>query len=340
MSTHLFYTGEEIAFKQFVVSKNYTKIVLLSDANTHGFCVPVLKQKMPLFDLTYQVVIPQGESNKQLDIACYIWEELAKIGADRQTLLVNVGGGVLSDLGGFCASVYKRGIDYMNIPTTLLAMVDASIGGKTGLDFKGYKNFLGIFAHPVAVYISPLFLQTLAERNLRSGMAEMIKHQLLGGQVLHASQDELTSLTQIQWSIQYKESIVMQDPQDDGLRQILNLGHSLGHAIESASFSTSFPLLHGEAIILGLIIELRLSELMFDLSKQIRLELISIQQRLFADLPKHFSYETLKSFLLHDKKNNQGIKMSLLTAKGACGYGFYVTEELIQQALLSAFEIG
>ncbi|MBP6623667.1 MAG: 3-dehydroquinate synthase [Chitinophagaceae bacterium] len=339
MSTHLFYIGDEIAFQQFIASKSYTKIVLLSDANTHGFCVPVLKKKLPLFVSTSQLVIPQGESSKQLDLACYIWEELAKLGADKQTLLVNVGGGVLSDLGGFCASIYKRGIDYINIPTTLLAMVDASIGGKTGLDFLGYKNFLGTFTHPEAVFVWPQFLQTLAERNLKSGMAEMIKHQLLGGEVLHASQEELTSLAQIQWSIQYKESIVNQDPYDQGLRQILNLGHSLGHAIESASFNTSFPLLHGEAIILGLIIELRLSELMFDLSTQSRTELINIQHNLFVDLPTHFSYEVLKGFLLQDKKNNQAIKMSLLTAEGECGYGIHVTEELIQQALLTAFEL-
>ncbi len=340
MTTHLFYAGDEIAFQQFVESKGYTKFVLLSDANTHGFCVPVLKKLCPFLTSTYQIVIPQGEVNKTLDVATLIWEELANMEADRQTLLVNVGGGMLCDLGGFCASIYKRGIDCINLPTTLLAMVDASLGGKTGVDFNGTKNFLGTFQHPIAIFVLPQFLQTLSERILRSGMAEMIKHQLLDGQVPHGSQEAFTSLAQIKWSIQFKESIVQQDPHDRGIRQILNFGHSIGHAIESASMYAAYPLLHGEAILLGMIVELRLSELMFAISHRIRKDVIDIQQSLFQDLPNQFSFDQLRAFLIQDKKNRQGITMSLFIKEGVCGYRILVSEDLIQQALQTAFEIS
>ncbi|GBL34617.1 3-dehydroquinate synthase [Filimonas sp.] len=182
MISRLFYEGHERELLSYINEKNYSQIILLADANTNGYCIPVLKKLIPAFKTSSLIIIPKGEQNKTLEVCTLIWHELDKLKADRYTLLINIGGGMVSDIGGFASSVYKRGIDFINVPTTLLAMVDACYGGKTGIDFNGFKNSLGSFQHPSAIYIHPVFLQTLDERVLQSGLAESIKHAMLSSE--------------------------------------------------------------------------------------------------------------------------------------------------------------
>lgn len=197
------------------------------------------------------VIIKSGEQQKSLKNAQRIWKTLTRYHADRSALLINLGGGVVTDLGGFAASTYKRGIPFINVPTTLLGMVDAAIGGKTGIDFNGFKNQLGTFAEPLEVMVSPIFLSTLPERELLSGMAEMIKYGFVYDPNLlkvnkENYQDYLLRAGEI------KRMIVKDDPFDEGSRKVLNFGHTLGHAIESYCLGTEHPLLHGEAVALGM----------------------------------------------------------------------------------------
>ena len=180
---------------------------------------------------------------------------------DRKALVVNLGGGVIGDMGGFCAATWKRGVDFMQVPTTLLAMTDAAIGGKTGIDFQGIKNTIGVFQQPVAVFVDPVFLQTLPERELRSGYAEVIKHALIGGSELTDSLTSSETISSLNWldilqkSIAVKVRVVQEDPLEKGLRMLLNFGHSIGHALESWFLETEEPLTHGEAIYIGMVCE-------------------------------------------------------------------------------------
>lgn len=204
------------------------------------------------------IVIKSGEKQKTLRNAQRIWKKLTQHHADRSALLINLGGGVVTDLGGFAASTYKRGIPFINVPTTLLGMVDAAIGGKTGIDYNGFKNQLGTFAEPLEVRISPIYLSTLPEREIFSGLAEMMKYGFVKDAVLlkinkENYQDYILRAGEI------KRKIVKDDPFDEGPRKVLNFGHTLGHAIESYSITTEHPLLHGEAVALGMVAALWLS---------------------------------------------------------------------------------
>jgi len=338
MSSALFFAGEEKKLQDFIQQVQARQIVLLCDAKTHGFCLPILLQLIPEWQTSPRIVVPDGEVNKTLEIASLVWDQLSTMGANRHSLLVCIGGGMLCDLGGFAASVYKRGMDTLYIPTTLLAMVDAAHGGKTGLDFQGVKNNLGSFHPPKAVYLQPHFLHTLPERQIRSGIAEMIKHALLDSDE-HWKQIQSFELTDfctpaaIQRSINFKQSLVEQDEKDLHVRQALNFGHSIGHALESASLQTSQPLLHGEAIALGMHVELNLSMHYHQLDPAIEKQYKVLRQRIFPDL--HYPLETNKllSFLLQDKKNHDGLRMSLISKPGQAKIGTLVHTQNILEAL-------
>ncbi len=310
--------------------------MLLADANTNGFCIPVWKKLFPAFKGASSIVIPKGEQNKTLEVCSLIWHELDKFQADRSTLLINIGGGMVSDMGGFAASVYKRGIEFINIPTTFLAMVDACYGGKTGIDFHGVKNNLGTFLHPSAIYIHPIFLQTLDERILQSGLAESIKHALLSSsdhlnKLSTCPFNEMISMDMIRLSLETKIAIVEHDEKDEGKRQSLNLGHTIGHAIESYSLQTSTPLLHGEAVILGLLHELKLSERIFGLSVEVTIQIEALLKKFFSSLQFEYAFSDIQKFLQHDKKNHGGIRMSLLKQIGECEIQVPVTNNQIQE---------
>lgn len=252
----IYYGAVNQQLLEVLTQENYTKLFVLVDENTKTHCLPLLN--LPKHQL---IEIESGEKHKNLQTCQVIWAKLMGLKADRNSLLINLGGGVIGDMGGFCAASFKRGMRFINIPTTLLAMVDASLGGKTGVDFMNQKNMIGLFASPLATFIDPLFLDTLSKRQVKSGQAEMIKHGLIASQ----SHFEKTigaqefPLALIRESVEIKQHIVNQDPFEKNIRKSLNFGHTLGHAIESAALSEGKDLLHGEAIAQGMILAIRLS---------------------------------------------------------------------------------
>ena len=240
--------------------ESYSQVAILVDENTKEHCLPVLNIRHSLL-----IEVPSGEQFKTIQTCITIWDRLTEAEFDRHGLLINLGGGVLGDMGGFCAATYKRGIDFINIPTTLLAQVDASVGGKLGVDFHGFKNHIGLFTMPKAVFIDTQFLTTLDKRQLRSGYAEVIKHHLIADKL---GFDQLVKNTQlntidlqalVQHSVEVKSHIVQDDPTEKGHRKVLNFGHTIGHALESYYLRSEKPLLHGEAISYGMIAEAHLS---------------------------------------------------------------------------------
>jgi len=336
MMTTLFFDGEEHQLMTYIAKHQYNQLILLADANTNGHCIPLLRNLLPEVKIASRIIIPSGEQHKTLDTCCLIWNELNQLNAGRSSLLINVGGGMLSDIGGFAASIFKRGIDFIHVPTTLLSMVDACYGGKTGIDFNGIKNNLGLFQEPLAIYIQPRFLQTLPDRILKSGLAESIKHALLTSQdqlnlCCNDAIENLMTVEAIRSSLERKISIVVNDPNDYHTRQTLNLGHTIGHAIESYFLQTSTPILHGEAVILGLLHELKLSEDFFGLSKTVRHDVYSMKEKYFPNLQPTYSYENIRDFLLHDKKNADGIRMSLLRDIGHCEIQVLVSEQQVRE---------
>ncbi|UII34845.1 3-dehydroquinate synthase [Fulvivirga ulvae] len=241
--------------------ENYSKIAVLVDENTFAHCYPTLRDNLPEHTL---IQIKSGEINKTLDTCTHVWQELTDQSFDRKSLLINLGGGVIGDLGGFCAGTYKRGVDFINIPTTLLSQVDASVGGKLGIDFNGLKNHIGLFREPKNILIDLNFLSTLPKREIRSGFAEIIKHHLISDKagwnnLKSNSFDNLNWSALVPHSVQIKYKIVAEDPYEGGLRKALNFGHTIGHAVESYLLNNDRAILHGEAVAVGMICETYLS---------------------------------------------------------------------------------
>jgi len=241
----------------FLSNASYSQVFLLADDHTAAACVPRLGDGLP-----EPIVISHGEGHKTLASCQSIWEQLTESHADRKSLLINVGGGMIGDLGGFAASCYKRGMDFIQVPTSLLSMVDASVGGKTGVNFDQYKNQVGAFSNPAAVFICPAFLDTLPARELVSGYAEVLKHCLIADQPRWDELTQVADLNQIDWagliadSVKVKLSIVTEDPFEKGPRKALNFGHTVGHALESFFlYDGPSALLHGEAVLLGMLCE-------------------------------------------------------------------------------------
>ena len=300
--------------------------------------MPVFKE---IFDgpVDFILEIQSGEENKHIQTCLQIWEDLSNLDGDRKSLLINLGGGVLTDMGGFVASTFKRGIDFINIPTTLLAMVDASIGGKTGVDLGSLKNQIGVINQPQMVLIFPEFLTTLDPRQIKSGYAEMLKHGLIKDKDYWGDLTKKSNFTDascIQRSIAIKNDVVLQDPTEQGLRKILNFGHTLGHAIESYCLENHDrkTLLHGEAIAIGMILEGYLSHELRGLSK---LSLDEIKKSFLRFFDKvDFTEDDIDSILQllkYDKKNSHGnVNFVLLQAIGEAVIDIEVPEELFQKA--------
>lgn len=310
------------------------------DENTHIHCLPILLADLDHIS-TYEILeIDPGEENKTIETVNNLWLAMADLGADRNTLVINVGGGVLTDMGGFTASTFKRGIKFINIPTTLLAQVDASVGGKNGIDVEGMKNMVGTFNQPEMVLIDPKFLKTLEQRQIKSGLAEMLKHGLIQDrdhwdnlvQLLAHDADDLAPF--IMDSIEIKRQIVDADPLEKGLRKVLNFGHTIGHAIESESLETEFPLLHGEAIVIGMIIEAFLAEKKGILSTEDREEICEGFGYLYALSAIDMSlFPHLMQWMSHDKKNEKNtINFSLVNNIGNCEYNIICNEAEIKTA--------
>jgi len=251
----------ENSLSKFDIS-TYSKVAILVDENTKRDCL----HKLPKIENAIIIEIKSGEEYKNISTCNFIWEQLTINNFDRNSLLINLGGGVIGDMGGFCAATYKRGLDFIHIPTTLLAMVDASVGGKLGIDFKGFKNQIGLFNNPKAVLISPEFLETLAESELKSGFSEVVKHALISDNSLWVKLKN-TPFTDFDWgdiidtNVQIKNKIVLADPFEKGERKKLNFGHTFGHAIESYYLEKGTPISHGEAVFMGMILETEISDL-------------------------------------------------------------------------------
>lgn len=323
------YFGEATrsALASYTKTNRFSKVFVLTDANTAIHCLPVFKKEFAEVADAVHLSIPSGEIHKNLDTCMKLWEQLSEQGADRKSLLLNLGGGVVTDLGGFVASTYQRGISFVNIPTTLLSMVDASVGGKTGVDLGTLKNQIGVIQNPDLVLIRPGYLATLDNRQLRSGFAEMLKHGLI---MDHQYWEQLKDLENFQsldrWiyrSVQLKNEVVMADPKESGRRKILNFGHTLGHALESYFLDNAprEPLLHGEAIAIGMILESHLSMGSSGLSRGECDEIREVLLRFFPGKPlKEEDREPVLRLLRYDKKNTAGkVLFSLLEGIGkAC----------------------
>lgn len=324
----------------FIEAGNYSQVLILVDRNTNDHCLPILQSLLPdLID--YDIIeVDPGEENKNIDYCIGVWKTMLDFGVERKALMLNLGGGVVTDLGGFAASTYKRGIDFVQIPTTLLSQVDASVGGKTGIDLDNVKNIIGTFTQPKAVFVSSLFLQTLDDRQLLSGFAEVIKHGLIQDESLY-NQCKVTVYNEVSTdlvyrSVQIKNKVITEDPKEQGLRKILNFGHTIGHAIEGYSLlHDNNALLHGEAIAIGMICEAYLSHKLAGLSES---GLQDITEYLLSIYPVYTFdqaiYPELIELMMNDKKNeNHKIGFSLLTAIGECSYNHYVNEEDIIESL-------
>jgi len=326
------------ALNQHIAKNSYSKILLLVDENTKTHCLPIFT-KICQHPIDAVLEIKSGEENKHIYTCLQLWEDLSNLDGDRKSLLINLGGGVLTDMGGFVASTFKRGIDFINIPTTLLSMVDASIGGKTGVDLGSLKNQVGVINQPVMVLIFPEFLNTLNSRQTKSGYAEMLKHGLIQNEVYWndlVDKGNFTDASCIQKSIAIKNKVVLQDPTEQGLRKILNFGHTLGHAIESYCLENEDKktLLHGEAIAVGMILEGYLSHELRGLSK---LAVDEIKKGFLKHFEKvDFNEDDIASILRllkYDKKNSHGnVNFVLLQAIGDAVTDIKVPEELFPKA--------
>lgn len=336
----VFFDTDLSGLKSLLAESNYTKIFFLTDINTSEHCLPVIKKYLPELD-TYDIIeVDPGEENKNIDYCIGVWQNLLDFGADRNSLMINLGGGVITDLGGFAASTFKRGIDFVQIPTTLLSQVDASVGGKTGIDLGSVKNIVGTFAQPKAVFISTEFLKTLDQRQLVSGFAEVVKHGFIAdkdylGKLKSISPENIPAEI-IYHSIEIKNQVVTTDPFEKGLRKTLNFGHTIGHAVESYSLKNDKkPLLHGEAIAIGMICEGYLSHKYNSLSEAGLNELVDIIRGIFPDYRlSPAMYPALIEFMKNDKKNTSGkIGFALLKQLGECDYNNYLEEDKIVESL-------
>ncbi len=326
-------------FNTFLKKTNYKQYFILCDQNTLKHCLPLLLANCPTLKKADIFEIESGESSKSLEVATQIWQCLIDQNAGKDTLIINLGGGVVCDLGAFCASVYKRGIDFVNVPTSLLAMADASVGSKTALDLNGIKNIIGTFYDAKAVFIDPIFLFTLPNREIKNGLAEMVKMALIGNKALWQTLNNAnTSLDEkiIQQAVQIKSKIVLKDPFDKGIRQALNYGHSIGHAIEALYSDNKFPILHGEAVVMGMIIENHIAHQKKLLNKTSLLEVNNYLIQNFKPKPIALSdIEKCIAYLQHDKKNKGNkLKFSLLNKIGQCKIQVEVNASQIKKALL------
>jgi len=317
------------------------KLFLLVDSNTARDCLPILIKGFTNEKAFTRILIPAGEENKNINTVIHIWEMLGSSEAGRDALLVNLGGGVVCDLGGFAASTYKRGISYINVPTTLLAQVDAALGGKTGCNLDHIKNSIGTFAMPEAVFIQREFLDTLPEKHIRNGFAEMLKYGLVADRSLW--NDMKIKLVQngadivlICRCVAIKNEIVDADPKETGLRKILNFGHTIGHAIESASMETGIDsLLHGEAVAIGMICEAFLSNRHAGLSEAELEEISDTIIDIFGatSILAMSKLEIIKR-MRNDKKNALGhIGFTLIPEIGKAVYNRYIAEADIAESL-------
>ena len=324
--------------QEYLQSHTYSKVAVIVDENSNEHCLPIIKHLVQ--DATI-IQIQSGEENKTLTTCEHIWTALTEAQFDRKSLVINLGGGVIGDMGGFCASTYKRGIDFIQIPTTLLSQVDASVGGKLGIDFHSFKNHIGLFREPNAVLIDSIFLKTLPQNEIRSGFAEIIKHCLIADgdewqKIKIAAYQEINWSERVPHSVAIKAQVVAEDPEEKGWRKVLNFGHTIGHGIESHYLTIpGKKLLHGEAIAIGMITEAYISLKRGYLSEE---ELNEISQYILSVYGKVMLEDGLIDAvlptILQDKKNEgKTINCTLLESIGKGIVNIPITKEEIADSL-------
>ena len=333
----------EQSLEEAVKACEHDRMFILVDETTERCCLPVV-EGFGVLKGAQRIVIGATDTHKTLESLAHVWEELGKGGATRHSLLINIGGGMVTDLGGFAASTFKRGINYINIPTTLLAMVDASVGGKTGINFRGLKNEIGVFSNASTVILDTQFLKTLDAENIRSGYAEMLKHGLISNEKMWAElvNFELVSLNpdvsslkrMLADSVSVKERIVTEDPTEQGIRKALNLGHTIGHAFESLALQRK-PVLHGYAVAWGLVCELYLSSIKTGFPTDKLHQTVGFIKAHYGKMTITCDdYPTLLELMKHDKKNvADTINFTLLGGIGDIRINQTATKEEIYEAL-------
>ena len=323
---------------------HYDRLFILTDTFTHRLCLPVISP-LPAIEQATSIIIEAGDTNKNLYQLTNVWEALSNNGASRNSLLINLGGGMITDLGGFAGATFKRGLHTLNIPTTLMAAVDAAVGGKTGINFNGLKNEIGAFYFPDCVLIDCVFLQTLDRDNLLSGYAEMIKHGLINSEntlnqlmAFDLDPKELNTVVLnqlVKESVAIKERFVTEDPKEKGIRKALNLGHTIGHAFESLSFAKKRPILHGHAVAAGLVSELYLSYQYCGFPIETLRRTVNFIKTFYPPFPFDCDdYEKLYELMTHDKKNESGIiNFTLLAHAGDIRINQSIDKEKIFDSL-------
>lgn len=327
---------------QAVGNQSSESIFILTDENTNKLCLPAI-YKNDRFANSNVCNIKAGDSHKNVEALSSVWQFLSEKGATRKSLLINLGGGMITDLGGFAASTFKRGMRYINIPTTLLGAVDAAVGGKTGINFNGLKNEIGVINSADVVLIETSFFKTLDHENLLSGMAEILKHALIYQQsewdkvlAYDLKKFDLAELKPIlAESIAVKERIVEQDPYEKNLRKALNFGHTVGHAFESMSYEKGRPVLHGYAVAWGMIAELYLSHKLLGFSKETLLQAVRLIKEAYGSFfISCKDYDRLFELMTHDKKNDtKEINFTLLGGIGDIRTNQNTTQNEIFEAL-------
>jgi 3-dehydroquinate synthase len=332
-----FATDPAMALKALFAKKNYSQLLVLADENTRRHCYPLIASSLPN---AYIIEVKSGEGHKSLDTCVEIWQQLTDQLVDRHGCLIVLGGGVLGDMGGFCAATYKRGIDFILVPTTLLAQSDASIGGKLGIDFNHFKNHIGVFCQPTLTLLHSGFLKTLPLGELRSGFAEIIKHTLISDramwkQLISQGLEAQPWDVLVKHSVEFKAKVTTEDPREKGLRKILNAGHTVGHALETHLLTRSAQITHGEAVAAGLVIEAHIA---FTRGLLAAAELAEVAQfiskvysRIDIDLETE---EAICRLMLQDKKNRDNkILCVLLNGIGHAKWDYEINVEEVKNAL-------
>lgn len=324
---------------QFLKNAAYSSYFILCDENTLTHCLPALLTTCKQLKDAEVIEVESGEVSKDIEIASHIWQTLIELKADKQSLIINLGGGVVSDLGGFVASVYKRGIDFINIPTSLLSMADASVGGKTGIDFGSVKNVIGTITQPKGVFINFAYLSSLPERHINNGLAEVYKMALISDSKFWKKLSSKSNTNDLEnfitKSITLKNKIVKKDPLEKNIRKALNFGHTVGHAIESVLLGTKNELLHGEAIVIGMIAETWLSHQKKLLTKSELQDIVSVLKAKFKPQAIDASYmDAIVEITLNDKKNSKNeIRCVLLNGVGDYKIDVAITPVQIKKSL-------
>lgn len=322
----------------YLLKNKFNKIVIICDTNSMQFCLPILVSNVNPLLKAEIIEVDASEESKSFETVTSILETLFELKLNKSDLIINLGGGVVADLGGFVASIYKRGVNFINIPTTLLAMVDASVGGKNGINYFNLKNSIGTIVQPNLVFINNSFIKTLPVEHYQNGLAEVYKIALINNKTFWNSLQigKLTELELIKKAITLKQNIVNKDPFEKGLRKILNFGHTIAHAIEMFYVKNNLFILHGYAVVIGMIVETHIAFQKKLISKDTLNEVVTtLVSKFTIEITLKLNYLDLKPYLIQDKKNKNGIiKMALLNDIGKCKHDITVTEKEISKALL------